>query len=1034
MASQTVIDAVTTMASPAPDYTEASLQADVVSVLRWGGLDLGESEVVRSEHPVADGTRRRIDVKVGHLVVEVKKDLSRRAVLEEATGQLAGYVETLARMDGQTYAGVLTDGRRWHLFALTAGGLEQVSSLTVSGPQDCDRLLAWLDTIMATRSRITPTPTEIAARLGATSPAHQLDYRALLDLYERGKGQNEVKVARELWARLLRTAFGEAFEDDERLFVNHTLLVLTAEIIAHAVVGFDLRGVVADAGTQAHSGRLTPGSLVRGWSFADAQIGGVVEADFFDWVLDVPGGQELVAALAFRVAQFDWSGVEHDALKVLYESVIDASVREALGEYYTPDWLADLIGRTATTRPLEDRVLDPACGSGTFVFHAVRRYVEAARAADVPDHEIPRRASEHVLGIDVHPVAVAFARVTYLLALGTDLVAGEHDPFTVPIYLGDSMQWDHQEDLFAHADGITIRTYAKDLTDTAQDTLDIDLPGLARADGLVPLRFPSSVLADAAVFDNLVRRWTGLIEEARRRGARPSVDTAIQMVGGLHGDEAQLRETFTALARLDSPVWSYYIRNLVRPVWLSRPENRVDVLIGNPPWLAYSKMTASMQARYKALAKDRNLLAGRRGASGRDLSTLFLVRSVELYLKEGGEFAMVMPQGVLTRAPHAGLRTGRWDVEDRVHLRAKLRPPWDLDKVTTGFPMSSCVVLGSLVRHTATPMPSEVVSFSGRLKDSDSTWEQAESKIRRSLGAVRAVGTDAEISPYAKRFRQGAILVPRRLIRVDRVEQAGPLGKVRGRTAVVSHVSRQDKPPYDKIEPMRGSVETRFLYPMLLGESLAAFRVVSPALCVLPIDRDRIMTLDQAAVPEGLGDWWGRVEEHWRENRKPSERKPLVERMDFHGQLSSQLPLAPHRVVYMKSGSRLNAAYVSDTSALIDHKLYWSVVSGPAEAAYLTAVLNSRSVIERTEPLQARGLFGPRDIDKYVWRVLIPSFDPQDPLHVELSGLGTRATALAEGVDADGKRIEAVRLSVEQEISDALGDAIEDAVVALLDD
>lgn len=68
---------------------------------------------------------------------------------------------------------------------------------------------------------------------------------------------------------------------------------------------------------------------------------GVVDHDFFDWVLEVLGGEGFIAALARRLARFDWSTVEHDVLKVLYESVISASTRKALGEYYTPDWLAN---------------------------------------------------------------------------------------------------------------------------------------------------------------------------------------------------------------------------------------------------------------------------------------------------------------------------------------------------------------------------------------------------------------------------------------------------------------------------------------------------------------------------------------------------------------------------------------------------------------------------------------------------------------------------------------------------------------------
>ena len=80
------------------------------------------------------------------------------------------------------------------------------------------------------------------------------------------------------------------------------------------------------------------------------------------------------SAAARRVAGFDWSaGVEHDVLKVLYESIITADQRHALGEYYTPDWLARRAVQDLVDDPLSQRVHDPSCGSGTFVFHAVRR-------------------------------------------------------------------------------------------------------------------------------------------------------------------------------------------------------------------------------------------------------------------------------------------------------------------------------------------------------------------------------------------------------------------------------------------------------------------------------------------------------------------------------------------------------------------------------------------------------------------------------------------------------------------------------------
>jgi type I restriction-modification system DNA methylase subunit len=82
-----------------------------------------------------------------------------------------------------------------------------------------------------------------------------------------------------------------------------------------------------------------------------------------------------------HVRRFRLDQVESDVLKILYESLIDRQERHDLGEYYTPDWLAAKIARHAVERPIEQRVLDPACGSGTFLFHAIRNFIKEAEGA-----------------------------------------------------------------------------------------------------------------------------------------------------------------------------------------------------------------------------------------------------------------------------------------------------------------------------------------------------------------------------------------------------------------------------------------------------------------------------------------------------------------------------------------------------------------------------------------------------------------------------------------------------------------------------
>lgn len=219
---------------------EANLQADVQSLLLYGGLNLGEDDLnVELEAPAGGG--RRIDVEAGFTVVETKRDLRKSSVRIEAEKQLAGYVRHRAQQLGQRFVGVLIDGAEWRLYHLgTDEALHEVSRFELSPTApDPEALSVWLEGALATVDAISPTPKEIERRLGARSSAHALDYADLAALYDAHRDDPTVQLKRDLWARLLRTAFGTSFKDDERLFVEHSLLVATAEIISHAVVGLD---------------------------------------------------------------------------------------------------------------------------------------------------------------------------------------------------------------------------------------------------------------------------------------------------------------------------------------------------------------------------------------------------------------------------------------------------------------------------------------------------------------------------------------------------------------------------------------------------------------------------------------------------------------------------------------------------------------------------------------------------------------------------------------------------------------------------
>lgn len=106
------------------------------------------------------------------------------------------------------------------------GALRQVSaSLALEDSvSDAERLIVWLEGVLATTHDIPPTAQNIEQRLGAGSSAHQLDRATLATLYERNRDAPTVSVKRALWSQLLVSALGTQFEDTDELFIDHTLL------------------------------------------------------------------------------------------------------------------------------------------------------------------------------------------------------------------------------------------------------------------------------------------------------------------------------------------------------------------------------------------------------------------------------------------------------------------------------------------------------------------------------------------------------------------------------------------------------------------------------------------------------------------------------------------------------------------------------------------------------------------------------------------------------------------------------------------
>lgn len=996
-----------------PGRTEADIQSDINMLLQSApGLlsDLGE-DTPRLEEQLQDGTRRRIDIAIGATVIETKKKLTTVEDAREPIEQLQQYVETRMQQTGSRYNGILSDGRHYWLFEQDPDSKKFVlqTTFTLASVNNIDSLISWLQAVLALPTAVVPSPDIIETTLGASSPGYKQDKAFLEGIYREVAQNPTISLKRELWARLLRSALGQGFIDQEELFLDHTLLSIEAAAIGHAVMGINLVELAKD-----------PRQMLSGELFRDAGIYNVIEPDFFDWILSAPDGNKFVSQIIRRINMFDWSRTEHDVLKVLYESIINPEIRKGAGEYYTPDWLAEGIVEKVLTNPLSQRALDPSCGSGTFIYHLIRRIIGFAEEAGWGNYKILNHIQEHVFGLDIHPVSVSLARITYLLALGPRL-EDERDDIFVPVHLGDSMQWhqpaDHDES------SIVINTEGVDLTSASSGESTLFNIGQL-------LTFPLSNIEDPITFDRLVIEMTERAKTYTNASQKkPSLISILKKFGIMDPDDRKtLQETFEMLCQLNAEgrdsIWGYFVRNQVRPLWLSTNARHVDVLVGNPPWVAYRYMTKDMQEQFKAFSQARNLWHGAKVATQQDLVSLFIARAVEKYLKVDGEFGFITPLAVLSRSQYEGFRKGAW----KKYIYSEFTEVWDLSNITPKddlFPVPSAVVFGAKrfeSEYNVIPphgFPEKKLVVSG--KRSKEGWQKTRNNLDFELSnLISLTNEDKYCSPYRDFVRNGATIFPRFLFFVHEASGLGKLGQSRGKVQVKSMRTSLEKEPWKSISDLNGVVEKRFVYNVHLGSTIAPFKLLKPWKAVLPIDNDDIVydLLDENSEISGIGSWWQHASDIWEMNKKKSSKLSLMENLDYQGKLSKQLGGSTYRVLYTASGNNIAAMYTDNSSVIVEHALYWIPVSGIDEARYLCAILNAPVTTDLVRDYQAIGLFGGRHFDTYPWRLNIPLFDRDNETHQELVRLSINCESLAMEVSESTLGFQKVRQKIRRILSD----------------
>ncbi len=999
----------------------------------------GITLALREEYTVATG---RADAVYNRFVIEYEPPGSlspskTHRHTKHAIGQVHDYIEGVAKEERQLahrLAGVATDGH-YYVFVRHVDEQEVVEDPIAVNEHSTAYLLRLLFSLTSGRALI---PKNLIDDFGSGNLVAQQCARALYHSLEGSppklvgkifeqwqtffgevtgyeEGSARLRDKKELQAFAKGMGLDPKKTDPPKLFFAiHTYFAILIKFIAW----LSLSRFVSRLGTNFASLQNLPGDelrrqlteMERGGIFRRLGIHNFLEGDFFGWYLTTWNEQieSTVRVVLQRLSDYDPATLEvspeqaRDLLKKLYHYLMPRELRHDLGEYYTPDWLAQrllnqLDGGAFRGDP-NKRLIDPACGSGTFLVLAIAAMKRRCQGLGYNERTTLECILGNVVGIDLNPLAVIAARTNYILALG-DLLESRTGEISLPVYLADSILTPARgSDLFG-SDKYSIRT--------AVGTFDV--PGCIDTQGEI------EILAD--LLDECAESETSAGAFLKRaRSALAATVTDAQWAQ----QEAIFRALYQRLFDLHNEglngIWARIVKNAFMPLYLGE----FDYVAGNPPWVNWRHLPDDYRQTLIPLNQNRYglfLASGndaRHGAAMIDISTLMLYVAADRYLKAQGRLGFVLTGSLFKSRAGAGFRQFR--IRDGAPLQAVFVDDMSDIKPFEGAHNRTTVLILRKGRATTYPVPymywrktrrgqairtdaalSQVLEMTQRLSwrawpvdpsDATSSWLTGRPAAMRAI-LPRIGATSKDAKPGTSTWANGVYwleLVGRRPDGMPIFRNLAELGE---RT----------------VDSVQAEIEEGLVYPLLRGQGVRRWMACPEYHIIVPQEPDRpSRPLAEDALAQAFPRAYAflkRFEEVLRQ-RSGYQRYFDPAADPFYAMYNiGWYTFARHKVVWREQAARLTAAVISDhlgKTIIPDHKLMLAPCGSADEAHFICAALGSSlaRLIVRSYSIET-------SISTQVLKyVRIPDFSPGNPDHLGLSCLSRSAHEAAARGDTEG--------------------------------
>jgi len=836
---------------------------------------------------------------------------------------------------------------------------------------------------------------------------------------------------------------GEKVDVEKLMFAVHTyytlvMKLLTSEVISffNPVSGSPLQRIENAYYRSREDLRAELLDLEEGGIIAKIGIRNFLEADYFAWYLD-EWNEEVkdgVIEIVRMLSDYDPATVEldpdrvKDLFKRLYQNLVPKRVRHDLGEYFTPDWLAELVLKEVEyDGNLDKKVLDPACGSRTFLVLAIKEMRNYAEEHFITDKsELLRKIVGNVVGIDLNPLAVLAARANYVIALG-DLIRyiPKKEGVEIPVYLADSILVSRKVKFTGEWE--VYLTTSEGEFSVPQEVINKNL-----------LSNVLDVIESCVRGDYSEKEFEKLIE-------KDIVDLKEETIASLEGLYVKIKELEK---EGKNKIWTRLLKNSFAPLLMGK----FDFVVGNPPWVRWGYLPEGYRDATLKLWKDYGLFSlsgmdARLGAGEKDFSMLFTYVAADRYLKKGEKLAFLITQEVF-KAKGAGEGFRSFKVKTTPVKVVKTHDLVSLKPFESAANKTALIILKK-GEKTEYPVPYILwrkkkgmkldpgISYVDALERTErvemlakpigtpvSSWQTFEAKTERILDTLRGESiyqarVGSRIDPYGVFY-----------MKIKQVFSDG--------TILVENLPELGKRRISKVEER---IEGDLVFPVVRGRDIRRWNAMPEIYALIVQDPKKRVGYEEEWMKINLPRTFAYLhrfkelllsrQNYWKYFSKESiDNKDVREKLKEHHKYIRALgkrvrngkdlyvfqvsnapfytmfnigeqSFAPYKVVWKRMASDLEAVVLSkiktpigekdviptDTTSLIPFK-------SAEEAHYVCAILNSSPVrfCVRSYSSGGRGFGAPSIIRHFG----IPKYDKEKEVHWRVSELSKRAHELAK--------------------------------------